>query len=397
MDERLKYFRKNNKLLEAQRLEQRTNFDIEMMIELGYCSGIENYSRLFSGRKEGEKPHTLLDFFPDQFLTILDESHVTLPQIQGMYNGDRSRKMTLVDHGFRLPSALDNRPLKIDEFYTAQNQVVFTSATPSHRELEFSKGVIIEQLIRPTGLLDPKVVVRQTKGQIENLVGEIRVRVKKNERILVTTLTKRMAEDLTDYLSSLNIRVKYLHSDIDTLTRVQILRQLRMGEFDVLVGINLLREGLDMPEVSLVAVLDADKEGFLRSKSSLMQVAGRAARNVNGIVILYADKCTDAMDNLIKVSNDRRKIQNTYNKKNGIMPRTIKKSHDQIITSTMVADSIIDSNEQNKIQYDVNSLSELDRENILIEMRKDMLLAAETLEFEKAAKIRDEITELEKL
>ena len=397
LDERLKYFRENNKLLEAQRLEQRTNFDIEMMIELGYCSGIENYSRLFSGRKEGEKPHTLIDFFPGQFLTILDESHVTLPQIQGMYNGDRSRKMTLVDHGFRLPSALDNRPLKIDEFYIAQNQVVFTSATPSQRELEFSKGVIVEQLIRPTGLLDPKVVVRQTKGQIENLVGEIRLRVKKNERILVTTLTKRMAEDLTDYLSGLSIRVKYLHSDIDTLTRVQILRQLRMGEFDVLVGINLLREGLDMPEVSLVAVLDADKEGFLRSKSSLMQVAGRAARNANGIVILYADKCTDAMDNLIKVSNDRRKIQNTYNKKNGIIPRTIKKSHDQIIISTSVADSIIDTNEQNKVQYDLNSFSELDRENILIEMRKDMLLAAETMEFEKAAKIRDEITELEKL
>ena len=397
LDDRLKYFRENNKLLEAQRLEQRTNFDIEMMIELGYCSGIENYSRLFSGRKEGEKPHTLLDFFPDQFLTILDESHVTLPQIQGMYNGDRSRKMTLVDHGFRLPSALDNRPLKIDEFYNAQNQVVFTSATPSERELEFSKGVIVEQLIRPTGLLDPKVVVRQTKGQIENLVGEIRLRVKKNERILVTTLTKRMAEDLTDYLSGLRIRVKYLHSDIDTLTRVQILRQLRMGEFDVLVGINLLREGLDMPEVSLVAVLDADKEGFLRSKSSLMQVAGRAARNVNGIVILYADKCTDSMDNLIKVSNDRRKIQNAHNKKNDIIPMTIKKSDDQIIISTMVADSILDSNEQNKIQYDVNSLSDLDRENIIIEMRKDMLLAAETMEFEKAAKIRDEITELEKL
>ncbi len=397
LNKRLKYFRENNKLLEAQRLEQRTNFDIEMMIELGYCSGIENYSRFFSGRKEGEKPYTLIDFFPDQFLTILDESHVTLPQIQGMYNGDRSRKMTLVDHGFRLPSALDNRPLKIDEFYTAQNQVVFTSATPSQRELEFSEGVIVEQLIRPTGLLDPKVVVRQTKGQIENLVGEIRLRVKKNERILVTTLTKRMAEDLTDYLSGLTIRVKYLHSDIDTLTRVQILRQLRMGEFDVLVGINLLREGLDMPEVSLVAVLDADKEGFLRSKSSLMQVAGRAARNINGIVILYADKCTDAMDNLIKVSNDRRKIQNTHNKKNGIIPRTIKKSNDQIIISTMVADSIIDSNDQNKIQYDVNSFSELDKESILIEMRKDMLLAAETMEFEKAAKIRDEITELEKL
>ena len=396
LNDRLNYFKKNNKFLEAQRLEQRTNFDIEMMIELGYCSGIENYSRFFSGRKEGEKPYTLIDFFPEDFLTILDESHVTLPQIQGMYNGDRSRKMTLVDHGFRLPSALDNRPLKYNEFHSMQNQTIFTSATPSHRELEFSKGVIIEQLIRPTGLLDPKVEVRKTKDQIDNLIGEVRLRIKKNERVLVTTLTKRMAEDLTEYLSGLSIRVKYLHSDIDTLTRVQILRQLRMGDFDVLVGINLLREGLDMPEVSLVAVLDADKEGFLRSKSSLMQVAGRAARNENGIVILYGDKITEAMDNLIHLSNERRNIQNNYNKKNNIKPKTIKKSLDQIISSTSVADSMLDSNDENKGKYDLDNFSEIDKEDILIEMRKDMLIAAESMEFEKAAKIRDEIAQIEK-
>jgi len=396
LNDRLNYFKKNNKFLEAQRLEQRTNFDIEMMIELGYCSGIENYSRFFSGRKEGEKPYTLIDFFPEDFLTILDESHVTLPQIQGMYNGDRSRKMTLVDHGFRLPSALDNRPLKYNEFHSMQNQMIFTSATPSHRELEFSKGVIIEQLIRPTGLLDPKVEVRKTKDQIDNLIGEVRLRIKKNERVLVTTLTKRMAEDLTEYLSGLSIRVKYLHSDIDTLTRVQILRQLRMGDFDVLVGINLLREGLDMPEVSLVAVLDADKEGFLRSKSSLMQVAGRAARNENGVVILYGDKITEAMENLIHVSNERRNIQNNYNKKNNIKPKTIKKSLDQIISSTSVADSMLDSNDENKGKYDLDNFSEIDKEDILIEMRKDMLIAAESMEFEKAAKIRDEIAQIKK-
>ncbi len=396
LKERLDFLKTNNKLLEAQRLEQRTNFDIEMMIELGYCSGIENYSRLFSGRKTGEKPFTLIDFFPESFLTILDESHVTLPQIQGMYNGDRSRKMTLVEHGFRLPSALDNRPLKYDEFHSVQNQVIFTSATPSHRELDFSKGVVTEQVIRPTGLLDPVVDIRESNGQIDNLVGEIRSRSKKNERTLITTLTKRMAEDLTEYLSGLNIRVKYLHSDIDTLKRVQLLRQLRLGEFDVLVGINLLREGLDIPEVSLVAVLDADKEGFLRSKSSLMQVAGRAARNENGIVILYGDKVTEAMSNLIKVSASRRKIQNQYNKKNNIIPKTINKSLDQIIISTSVADSISDSNQKKKDEYDHNKFSSLSKEDIIIEMRKDMILASESMKFEKAAMIRDEIIELEK-
>ena len=281
---RLEELRSIDKLLEAQRLEQRTNFDLEMMMEVGYCSGIENYSRYFSGRKPGERPYTLIDFFPDDYMTIIDESHVSLPQIQAMYNGDRSRKEVLVEHGFRLPSALDNRPMKIEEFHAKQNQVVYVSATPAERELEMSNGLVVEQVIRPTGLLDPIVEVRESHGQVDDLIGEIRSRADKNERVLVTTLTKRMAEDLSEYLRGVNLRVRYLHSEIDTLERVQILRDLRLGEFDVLVGINLLREGLDLPEVSLVAVIDADKEGFLRSKSSLMQVAGRAARHVNGPV-----------------------------------------------------------------------------------------------------------------
>ena len=396
LNQRLDDLRKNNKLLEAQRLEQRTNFDIEMMIELGYCSGIENYSRFFAGRSPGEKPFTLIDFFPENFITILDESHVTLPQIQGMYNGDRARKETLVEHGFRLPSALDNRPLKIDEFHKAQNQVIFTSATPSHRELELSKGVVVEQVIRPTGLLDPEVDIRPSKGQIDNLLEEIRSRTLKNERVLVTTLTKRMAEDLTEYLTSLSIRVRYLHSDIDTLERVQILRELRLGTFDVLVGINLLREGLDLPEVSLVAVLDADKEGFLRSKSSLLQVAGRAARNESGLVILYGDKETEAMLHLINTSRERRQLQNEYNRKNNIIPRTILKSVDEIMDSTSVADSIENGNEDREIVVDKIHMSTDDKTIILEELRKAMLVSAEKLEFEKAAKIRDEIIEFEK-
>ena len=396
LNQRLDDLRKNNKLLEAQRLEQRTHFDIEMMIELGYCSGIENYSRFFAGRSPGEKPFTLIDFFPENFITILDESHVTLPQIQGMYNGDRARKETLVEHGFRLPSALDNRPLKIDEFHKAQNQVIFTSATPSHRELELSKGVVVEQVIRPTGLLDPEVDIRPSKGQIDNLLEEIRSRTLKNERVLVTTLTKRMAEDLTEYLTSLSIRVRYLHSDIDTLERVQILRELRLGTFDVLVGINLLREGLDLPEVSLVAVLDADKEGFLRSKSSLLQVAGRAARNESGLVILYGDKETEAMLHLINTSRERRQLQNEYNRKNNIIPRTILKSVDEIMDSTSVADSMENGNKDREIVVDKIHMSTDDKTIILEELRKAMLVSAEKLEFEKAAKIRDEIIEFEK-
>ena len=392
---RLEFLRKNNKLLEAQRLEQRTNFDIEMMIELGYCSGIENYSRFFAGRAAGEKPYTLIDFFPKGFLTILDESHVTLPQIQGMYNGDRARKSTLVEHGFRLPSALDNRPLKYDEFHEAQNQVIFTTATPSERELELCDGVVVEQIIRPTGLLDPEVNIRASKGQIDDLIGEIRLRSKKSERVLVTTLTKRMAEDLTEYLTSLNIRVKYLHSGIATLERVQILRELRLGLFDVLVGINLLREGLDLPEVSLVAVLDADKEGFLRSKSSLLQVAGRAARNEAGLVILYGDRNTEAMLHLIDTSKERRLIQAQFNKKNNITPKTIFKSVDKILDSTSVANSIEGKDEVFVPIANKDQITKEDKEMILEELRKAMLVAAEQLEFEKAARIRDEINDFE--
>ena len=395
LEERTTFLRDNQKLLEAQRIEQRTNFDIEMMIELGYCSGIENYSRYFSGRSPGEQPNTLIDFFPSDFLTILDESHVTLPQIQGMYNGDRSRKETLVEHGFRLPSALDNRPLKIDEFHDSQNQVIFTSATPSDRELKLCQGVVVEQIIRPTGLLDPIVSVHNTNGQIEHLISEIKIRSKINERILVTTLTKKMSEDLTDYLANLEIRVKYLHSEIKTLERVQIIRDLRTGEFDVLVGINLLREGLDIPEVSLVAVLDADKEGFLRSKSSLLQVAGRAARNIKGKVILYGDKMTDAMNNLIDITKERRKIQNQFNKDHGVIPQTIIKSQDDIMFSTTVADSQKEIESKNENLYDFSQINDEDRYTILETLKEAMINSAESLEFEKAARIRDEIAEIE--
>ena len=395
LSDRLDLLRSNNKLLEAQRLEQRTNFDIEMMIELGYCSGIENYSRFFSGRGKGEKPFTLIDFFPDNYLTILDESHATLPQIRAMYNGDRSRKESLVEHGFRLPSALDNRPLKYEEFIQAQNQIIFMSATPSDTELEFCRGAVVEQLLRPTGLLDPIVEVRNTTGQIDNLIGEIRKRVKNQERVLVTTLTKRMAEDLTDYLSGLSIRVRYLHSDIISLERVKILRGLRIGSFDVLIGINLLREGLDLPEVSLVAVIDADKEGFLRSKSSLLQVAGRAARNVDGTVILYGDKITGAMKNLIDETSRRRELQNRYNLKNNITPQSIRKSVDEIMLTTSVAGSADEEPFAISEEINFNKMNEDEREMILLELRKEMIQSAERLEFEKAAKIRDEIDNIE--
>jgi len=393
--DRLEELRSMDKLLEAQRLEQRTNFDLEMMMEVGYCSGIENYSRYFSGRKPGERPYTLIDFFPEDFITIIDESHVTLPQIQAMYNGDRSRKEVLVEHGFRLPSALDNRPMKIDEFHANQNQVIYVTATPSHRELDMSKGVVVEQLIRPTGLLDPTVEVRKSHGQIDDLIGEINKRSSKNERTLVTTLTKRMAEDLSEYLRGVNLRVRYLHSEIDTLERVQILRDLRLGEFDVLVGINLLREGLDLPEVSLVAVIDADKEGFLRSKSSLMQVSGRAARHVNGHVILYADRISDAMDYLIKESSRRRKIQKKYNKKNNIEPATVQKSTEEILGTTSVADSMSQSDDIKIINKKGDDFSSMDKKLAVDMMRQEMIESAENLEFERAAKLRDEIDKLE--
>jgi len=393
---RLEELRSMDKLLEAQRLEQRTNFDLEMMMEVGYCSGIENYSRYFSGRKPGERPYTLIDFFPDEYMTIIDESHVSLPQIQAMYNGDRSRKEVLVEHGFRLPSALDNRPMKIEEFHAKQNQVVYVSATPADRELEMSKGVVVEQVIRPTGLLDPLVEVRGSHGQVDDLIGEIRSRADKNERVLVTTLTKRMAEDLSEYLRGVNLRVRYLHSDIATLERVQILRDLRLGEFDVLVGINLLREGLDLPEVSLVAVIDADKQGFLRSKSSLMQVAGRAARHVNGQVILYADRISDAMDYLIKESSRRRKIQEAYNSKHNIIPTTVMKSKEQIMGSTAVADSIIEEQSDPYASRKGDDFSKMDRRLAVDMMRQEMLEAADNLDFERAAHLRDEIDKMKK-
>ncbi|MCF7808905.1 MAG: excinuclease ABC subunit UvrB [Candidatus Marinimicrobia bacterium] len=395
LQEQVQRFRKNEQLLEAQRIEQRTHFDMEMLREVGYCSGIENYSRHLTGRNPGERPFTLLDFFPDDYLMIIDESHVTVPQFRGMYNGDYSRKKTLVDYGFRLPSALDNRPMKISEFESMMNQVIFTSATPADYELEKSNGVIVEQVIRPTGLLDPEIEVRSSDGQIDDLMDEIRDRVKSQERVLVVTLTKRMSEDLTDYLTNYQLRVRYLHSEIDSIERISILRDLRLGEFDVLVGINLLREGLDLPEVSLVAIIDADKEGFLRSRTSLMQIAGRAARHASGKVILYADKVTDSMKYLIETTQYRRSRQIEYNEAHGITPATILKSRKEIMGITSVADAM--QGKQNAIR---ESLKKYDNDyesgELLDLMRKDMLSAAENLDFEKAAMIRDEIKKLEK-
>ena len=474
--ERTKFFNENEKFLEEQRISQRTNFDIEMIQEIGYCSGIENYSRYFDGRKEGERPFTLIDFFPEDFLTVIDESHVTLPQIQAMYGGDRKRKDNLIDYGFRLPSAYDNRPLKSDEFSTLQNQVIYASATPSHRELELSQGAITELINRPTGLVDPELMIRPSAGQIDDLISEIKIRSSKDERCLVTTLTKKMAEDLSEYLSSVGLRVRYLHSEVKTIERVKILRDLRLGDFDVLVelmirpsagqiddliseikirsskderclvttltkkmaedlseylssvglrvrylhsevktiervkilrdlrlgdfdvlvGINLLREGLDLPEVSLVAILDADKEGFLRSKSSLVQTAGRAARHEQGKVILYADKITDSMKYLIDETERRRKIQMKFNKENNITPKTVKKSVEEIMQSTRVAESYRDSEIEVKRDVATDKFL-LEDKKIVVEMiREEMLEAAENLEFEKAAKLRDEMNKLEK-
>tara|TARA_B100001250_G_scaffold319573_1_gene282392 strand:- start:6571 stop:8571 length:2001 start_codon:yes stop_codon:yes gene_type:complete len=396
LKDRVDYFNKNEKLLEAQRLSQRTNFDIEMIDEVGYCSGIENYSRYFDERKAGERPWTLIDFFPKDFITVIDESHVTLPQIKGMYNGDRKRKENLVEHGFRLPAAYDNRPLKIDEFESIQNQNIYVSATPAEKELDLSSGIITELINRPTGLLDPIVSVKPSSGQIEDLINEIKKRTKKEERCLVTTLTKKMAEDLSEYLSTMNIRVRYLHSEIKTIERVKILRDLRLGDFDVLVGINLLREGLDLPEVSLVAILDADKEGFLRSKSSLIQTAGRAARNVRGEVILYGDKKTAAMQYLIDETNRRRKIQEDFNKKNNITPKSIKKSKDEILGTTKVAESFTENEISIKRDIKTDRFLKEDKKIALEMIRQEMLEAAENLEFERAAVLRDEITNLER-
>ncbi|MBD3381675.1 MAG: excinuclease ABC subunit UvrB [candidate division Zixibacteria bacterium] len=389
---RLDEFRSQNKLLEAQRLESRTQFDIEMMREIGYCSGIENYSRHLTGRKAGERPYTLIDFFPDDFLMIIDESHQTIPQINGMYSGDRSRKMVLVEHGFRLPSALDNRPLLFDEFEGMIDKCIFVSATPADYELKKCEGVVTEQIIRPTGLVDPEILVRSLANQVDDLIEEIRKRVKKNERVLATTLTKRMAEDLTDYLKGLNIRVRYLHSEIDSIDRVEIIRGLRLAEFDVLVGINLLREGLDLPEVSLVAILDADKEGFLRSERSLIQTAGRAARNVNSQVIFYADKITKSMKKAIDETNRRRTIQLEYNKKHGIEPATIFKSRDEIIRSTAFADSKSKEEEQVLLPDFFKHLEKSQQRKFL---KQAMKQAADNLEFEAAVYYRDQLGKLD--
>ncbi|MBT3728134.1 MAG: excinuclease ABC subunit UvrB [Candidatus Marinimicrobia bacterium] len=396
LKDRVVFFNKNEKFLEEQRITQRTNFDIEMIDEIGYCSGIENYSRYFDGRKEGERPSTLIDFFPKDFLTVIDESHVTLPQIKGMYNGDRKRKENLIEHGFRLPAAYDNRPLKAEEFEAIQNQVIYASATPAQKELELSSGTVTELINRPTGLVDPEVIVKPSLGQIDDLISEIKIRTIKKERCLVTTLTKKMSEDLSEYLSTQGIRVRYLHSEIKTIERVKILRDLRLGEFDVLVGINLLREGLDLPEVSLVAILDADKEGFLRSKSSLIQTSGRAARHIDGKVILYADRITDSMQYLLDETDRRRAIQLAFNKKNNIIPKSIKKSIDEIMEATSVAESFRDGEIEIKRDVKTDRFLNEDKKIVLEMLGQEMLEAADNLEFEKAANLRDEIKKLDK-
>ena len=393
LSERLKFLRSEDKLLEAQRLEQRTLYDLEMMAELGYCSGVENYSMHLDGRSRGERPNTLIDFFPEDYLLFIDESHVSTPQVRAMYNGDRARKDSLISHGFRLPSAYDNRPMKFEEFEESLNKVIFVSATPSEYELKKTEGVIVEQIIRPTGLLDPTVEVKPKDGQIDYLISEINKVVEKNERVLVTTLTKKMAEDLTDYLRGVGIRAEYMHSEVDTIERINILRGLRMKEFDVLVGINLLREGLDLPEVSMVAVLDADKEGFLRSKSSLLQVSGRAARNINGRVLLFGNKITASMQHLIDETNRRRMIQNEYNEKNNITPQTITKSLEEVKQSTMIAkeSGIVDS-----IEIEEDSIDGVEINDLLDKLNRKMLVCAKKLQFEEAAILRDKINKIKK-
>jgi excinuclease ABC subunit B len=395
LEERLEFFRRNGKLLEAQRLATRTRYDIEMLKEIGYCSGIENYSRHLSGRAAGQRPYTLFDFFPDEFLLVVDESHQTIPQVRGMYRGDRSRKETLVEYGFRLPSALDNRPYFFEEFEQAVHKAIFISATPADYEIEKSGSVVVEQIIRPTGLVDPEIVVKPLETQVDDLIAEIRKATAAGCRVLVTTLTKRMAEDLSDYLANIGIKVRYLHSEIDAIDRVEIIRDLRLAQFDVLVGINLLREGLDLPEVSLVAILDADKEGFLRSERSLIQIAGRAARNKAGTVILYADNITDSMSKAIGETNRRRNLQLEYNKKHGIEPKTIYKSREEILKTTSFADSRTVEPEVN-IEKEIDSVARLEIEDRLAHLMKMMNKAAKLLEFEKAAMLRDEITKLKK-
>jgi excinuclease ABC subunit B len=386
LEEQVKYFKDNGKLLEAQRIEERTNFDLEMMRETGYCQGIENYSRHISGREPGSAPFTLFDYFPKDYLLLVDESHATLPQVRAMFNGDHARKETLVNYGFRLPSAFDNRPLTFNEFEKRINQVVFFSATPGDYELNHSKGRVAEQIIRPTGLLDPKIDVKPVENQIDDLIEQINIRIKKNERVLVTTLTKKMAEDLSKYLTSLDYKVRYMHSDIKALERMEIIRDLRLGKFDVLVGINLLREGLDIPEVSLVAILDADKEGFLRSERSLIQTIGRAARNVNGKVIMYADELTDSMDKAISETNRRRKIQEEYNKEHNITPTSIKKEIRETIRATYQA-------AEDSVDYDIKEDESV--EDVINRLNDEMVKYAQNLEFEKAAEIRDKIKKIQ--
>ncbi|KHD86454.1 excinuclease ABC subunit UvrB [Heyndrickxia ginsengihumi] len=389
LEERLKVMRDAGKLLEAQRLEQRTNYDLEMMREMGFCSGIENYSRHLTLRPPGATPYTLLDYFPKDFLLVIDESHVTIPQIRGMYNGDQARKQVLVDHGFRLPSALDNRPLRFEEFEDHISQIVYVSATPGPYELEHTPQVV-EQIIRPTGLLDPMIDVRPIEGQIDDLLSEINERIAKKERVLITTLTKKMSEDLTDYLKEIGIKVQYLHSEIKTLERIEIIRDLRLGKYDVLVGINLLREGLDIPEVSLVAILDADKEGFLRSERSLIQTIGRAARNANGQVIMYADKITDSMKKAIEETKRRRKIQEEYNEQHGITPKTIQKDIRDTIHATYVAEET----ETYEAAETSKAMTAEEREKLIVELEEKMKEAAKALDFETAAKLRDTLLDL---
>ena len=390
LEERLSDLKKNNRLLEAQRLEQRTRYDLEMLSEMGFCSGVENYSRHLTLREAGSTPYTLLDYFPDDFLLVVDESHVTLPQVRGMYNGDRARKQMLVDYGFRLPSALDNRPLTFEEFEKRIHQIVFVSATPGPYEIEHTPK-FVEQIIRPTGLLDPIIDVRPTKGQIDDLIDEIHQRSKRNERVLITTLTKKMSEDLTDYLKEIGIKVQYLHSEVKTLERIEIIRELRLGKYDVLIGINLLREGLDIPEVSLVAILDADKEGFLRSERSLIQTIGRAARNANGMVIMYADHITHSMQIAIDETKRRRAIQEAYNEKHGITPQTIVKEIREAIRATKESEE----NTKNETTARAKKLTKKEKEKMLIQLEKDMKEAAKALDFERAAELRDLLLELQ--
>jgi excinuclease ABC subunit B len=391
---RLEALRGAGKLLEAQRLESRTNFDVEMMMEIGTCAGIENYSRHIAGREVGERPSTLFDYFPENFLVVIDESHVTLPQIGAMYNGDRARKLTLVDYGFRLPSALDNRPLTFDEFLALTPRALFISATPGELDLKLSEGIVVEQLIRPTGLVDPEIDIRPVAGQVDDLLHEIRLRERKGERVLVTTLTKRMSEDLTDYLQQVGVRVRYMHSDIDAIERMEILRGLRLGEFDVLVGINLLREGLDLPEVSLVAILDADQEGFLRSDRSLIQTIGRAARHQQGRAIFYADRITGSMQRAIDETGRRRETQRAYNLKHSIVPASVMKSIDEVRFSTRVADARMPAEERRKVAETPGKYDPKQIEKMVAELEKEMRSAAKNLDFETAARLRDELFDL---